>query len=627
MKSARKGKTDIIYPTKNVLIINIDGNVNLEQIIRKQYGDANLFAYDEDIDTINEVIGNLSSMETLPDIDKEKIQIEVRQYLPEFYCKNQQYFEELKSEFGINIWFYLHFQLYFHIRNILYFRSKVHQFLAHEKDRYVLTSSKILPLFGSRFEGRITQIKSVKRNENRFIPNLLGIFQYGKFLFANLKMKQVAGNTLLINNAYANILQEDQISHRVFFEMVNDYPNLIQTLIPSVKDLRNIQPSLEISRKLAKNSKSNTTSESIFLRGVTFSNVRKLLKFKAQYRHLLKQLKPHNEFDINALLINFLKSNTWVVTMNYFQFLSYRKFFRNHPGIQKMIITDENSPQTRPIWEAGRQMGVLSFAVQHGAIHEFHPAYNYKGYPDVAHILCDYALVWGQEHLNLLKRFQYPAESVNIVGQIRTDQLLQFNYQKVNAWKTKNKIGESKIICYASQPQRDSRYREKVLLDVANACLTSDHYLLIRPHPREKEEDFAILRSISGLSYQVDKASDLYFHFALSDALITCFSTVGGEFAIFNKPLIIVDYLKQDVQQYVKSGIGIPAHSYEQLEALMKTISNITIDQKKYDVFIQNYFNSIDGQVKNRVHAFVNNTSHSNRLEHTKGNNSLIDRK
>ena len=82
-----------------------------------------------------------------------------------------------------------------------------------------------------------------------------------------------------------------------------------------------------------------------------------------------------------------------------------------------------------------------------------------------------------------------------------------------------------------------------------------DAHLVIKLHPAEFN-DFDYYHDLarkSGCSnYQIVLQVDLYLLISLSDIVITCFSTVGAETVYFNKPLIILDHLKQDIQGYYK---------------------------------------------------------------------------
>jgi len=84
--------------------------------------------------------------------------------------------------------------------------------------------------------------------------------------------------------------------------------------------------------------------------------------------------------------------------------------------------------------------------------------------------------------------------------------------------------------------------------------------------------------------------------------LITCFSTVGTETVYFNKPLVILDHLKQDIMGYAAEGVAFHATDAVSLTKILSGITNETlkIDREKYDSFIQNYAYRIDGKVAER---------------------------
>jgi CDP-glycerol glycerophosphotransferase (TagB/SpsB family) len=89
-------------------------------------------------------------------------------------------------------------------------------------------------------------------------------------------------------------------------------------------------------------------------------------------------------------------------------------------------------------------------------------------------------------------------------------------------------------------------------------------------------------------------------HFDSSDILITAYSTVGAEYVEYYKPIIVLDYLKEDIVGYVEEGIGIPVHSGKELIAIFEQ-RKIDIDKRAYDKFITRFFHSTDGKTVDRI--------------------------
>jgi len=214
----------------------------------------------------------------------------------------------------------------------------------------------------------------------------------------------------------------------------------------------------------------------------------------------------------------------------------------------------------------------------------------------------DLTMVWGKSGKQfLLDKGNYPNGSVMEAGQIRTDVIPDLLKRE-----QKSK-GKAPLVVFASQPQRDPGLRWQAAYDVFSAVSRMEGCrLILRLHPREFNDE-SYYRSIAekaGCSgYITDIRSDLYELIASCDLLITCFSTVGTETFFFNKPLIVLDHLKQDIQGYVREGVAFRATGADELHGLIRDILNgtRTIDPEKYRMFIENYAYRIDGKVAERV--------------------------
>ena len=84
--------------------------------------------------------------------------------------------------------------------------------------------------------------------------------------------------------------------------------------------------------------------------------------------------------------------------------------------------------------------------------------------------------------------------------------------------------------------------------------------------------------------------------------MITCYSTVGAETAYFHKPLIILDYLKEDVNGYVRDGIAFQASTFEEMKDLVTAIrKGQRIPTENYEEYVQKCAHSVDGKVASRI--------------------------
>jgi CDP-glycerol glycerophosphotransferase (TagB/SpsB family) len=281
-----------------------------------------------------------------------------------------------------------------------------------------------------------------------------------------------------------------------------------------------------------------------------------------------------------------------------FRYFAARKYFAKS-AIKAVIAGDENSPLTKSILDAARFYGIRIIGLQHGNMHDLHPAYLNTPNDRLNHIMPDLTLTWGKYWEQfLIEKGNYPVDSVVSVGQIRTDiipVLLKAQNQK--------QANPTEVILFASQPQRDPELRYQAAFDVFKAASKLPNTrLLVKLHPREFADSgyySAIATEAGCKNYTIDKTSDLYHLIASCDVLITCFSTVGTETVYFYKPLIILDHLKQDIQGYAAEGVAFQATDADSLASILSGIFRgaLRVDRTKYDSFIMKYAYKIDGMV------------------------------
>ena len=110
-----------------------------------------------------------------------------------------------------------------------------------------------------------------------------------------------------------------------------------------------------------------------------------------------------------------------------------------------------------------------------------------------------------------------------------------------------------------------------------------------------------------GKNYEIIYYIDLYFLISTCNILITSFSTVGTETIYFSKPLIILDPLKQDIQNYHKEGIAFQATNSKELKNFIKNIlcDDLRISNKLYKAYIEKYVFKIDEKVSERCFTFI----------------------
>jgi hypothetical protein len=91
---------------------------------------------------------------------------------------------------------------------------------------------------------------------------------------------------------------------------------------------------------------------------------------------------------------------------------------------------------------------------------------------------------------------------------------------------------------------------------------------------------------------------------AACEMLIVAFSTVGSEFIQFNKPMIVLDYLTEDIMGWIEAKVGVQAMNIEQLiDALNSAL--VIENGPSRDQFVERLFYKNDGRGLLRIMDFL----------------------
>jgi len=361
-----------------------------------------------------------------------------------------------------------------------------------------------------------------------------------------------------------------------------------------------------------KSDRKNLNSEWVLFRGMISCKVRKELK-KVTAELASKYAEIESNLNDPIYQMVFLSIKTLHTTSKFFLFkyLAYKKFFKRY-SVKSISSIDENSLRIRAILDAAKSNKITTIGIQHGTIHELHPAYIYSKEDYQRNIVPDYTMVWGKHWSQfLIENGNYKPESLEITGQIRTDIIPKLINVKAGDYLDIPK--NSRIVVFASQPQRDPKLREQAAFDVFSSVKhLKNVQLLLKLHPAEKNDvDYYknIAKKAGCSNYQIIYNIDLYLLISISDILITCFSTVGAETVYFYKPLIILDHLKQDIQGYHKEGIAFQARNSAELKTYLEKLlsGEINFSKTAYKNYIEKYANKIDGKVADRIIDFIRN--------------------
>ena len=435
---------------------------------------------------------------------------------------------------------------------------------------------------------------------------LLGSFQHMKLKHANhiiidhtIKQKILSINTLKPKFGNYNL-------EYLFEKLGRDFIILDDVEIPKIKS----DQKFRLKAYLFNNRRKRIYGEPIIFRALFSISIWQKLKeetaiIKSQYRNIEPVLTSAED----QLILNVVRSLHNSSKYFLFKYYAYNFFFQKY-SFHSISSIDENSPRIKSVLDAAKNNNMTTFGIQHGVIHDLQPNYHFTPEDKKRNVTPDYTLVWGQLwQRKLYKQCNYPENTLINTGFIRTDIIPRL--KNTNIRNILNLKDSLHVVVFASQPISDKAMRKQVAYDVFSSLREiKESILVVKLHPAETNE-IAYYKSIAKEA-KLDEVIftseiDLYLLLSRANIVVTSFSTVGLESVFFNKPLIIIDPLKQDVQNYYKDGIAFQATDSKALLSYIRKINSgeLFLDQKKYDSYLVDQVTKIDGNVSKRCLDFI----------------------
>lgn len=486
-----------------------------------------------------------------------------------FYNRFDSYFLNLENSTGLNIWFLEHFRTNFKFIERLKIEELKKAFIAaHPEGKIVQSTANI---------SRISIGKRILKELFFIIRNSLNA------------SKRISGTVIIHNEGGTNFLAPE-----LFGELTKHFP------IFKIRSVFDLKRNLPVRSKFTDFPNSDALFSKTIFSPNTWFHVK---RFRYELDSLVAGIENQFLNSFEREVIYHIKRKKTYFTLMFLRYLSFRKLFEISK-IESIVLSDENSPQQKVIQYAARKTFVKVYAIQHGAIYNNHFGYTFGRYTQPP-ILPDVTFTWGEYYNEVLTKYGgYKTEQVKAVGSLR----------KLRTPKEVSPIfkKDSSIVLFATQPIPNATLRKQYLKDVFNCFLTLEeehnYQLILRPHPNEKDDCYFhdVANEVGFKNYLIERNVTLEEQFITSDVLITAYSTVGAEFVEYFKPIVVLDYLEEDIVDYIKEGIGIPAYCRKGLVEILRR-SKIEIDIQAYDRFITRFFFSTDGKAAERILTYIAN--------------------
>jgi len=290
--------------------------------------------------------------------------------------------------------------------------------------------------------------------------------------------------------------------------------------------------------------------------------------------------------------------------------IAKRMLNQEQPGA--LIATYETGPWTRAVIIQAARAGIPTIGLQHGALVDS-PDYMHRHITTdpiadpsgfvVPRITCVWGAAWKRE---LTKKGHYPPGAVVVTGSWRHDHLTQIAGSEY-APRMRRSLGYSdgkKVVLILSSGFGVLYYLRKCLEVIASRA---DLTPLIKLHPGV--DDPKPVRDMLGqLGYPETILTEGQLGQAMlpSDLVISQISTVVSEAAIFEKPVILVNfgdfpyadlYVNQGICLYVTDPADLPS-AIEKAINDQRVVAKMTAAQRE---FVSQFFFRIDGCASQRV--------------------------
>ena len=509
-----------------------------------------------------------------------------------------------------SVWHYQKFRVYFAVRNLMYFLRSAQLKFSSFEDHIWFVPSETKPL-GGLFPEVNFRIPTTKTKTRFNFGDLFSYLVLMKYRFLNQLFSAPKHPEYLVylTEKYSSVLDKSTMKtksgHHILEYLISEldgrFALLTEVLMPKPKGKSDYSFSWKQFQS-SWNEHPKVFLEGFLISGLLKKSVRKSAnKAQETIRSAYPKVRETELSLIQKLTLEVFQSLDKSSGFYLYRYFAARNYFKTS-GIKAVIAADENSPLTKSILDAAKFCGIKIIGLQHGTMHDLHPAYLYTPTDCKNRIMPDLTLTWGKYWEEfLVEKGNYPKDSVISVGQIRTD-IIPILLKEENQRKDE----PGKTIVFASQPQRDPELRYQAAFDVFKAAAKlPQSSLIVKLHPREfsdSEYYLKIAKEADCTNFILDTTSDLYQLIASCDVLITCFSTVGTETVYFHKPLIILDHLKQDIMGYVAEGVAFQASDAASLTEILSGVfsGSLQINREKYDSFIEKYAFQIDGKVAER---------------------------
>lgn len=255
-----------------------------------------------------------------------------------------------------------------------------------------------------------------------------------------------------------------------------------------------------------------------------------------------------------------------------------------------IIQVYETGPYAKAFEVAAKKLGIKTVGIQHGLFPSDTSDYMCKQIKNenfhFGNIIPDCTFVFGKYHKNLLtEKGGYPKDKVLVTGNPTLSNLDEIKHNlSRKQLLAKYRIPDKKIVLiplsfrliyHQNNPDR------LILNKVYNGLKDSDIIILVRPHPGDLL-DLQIFRKLFPASNFILSKNTIFEDLFLCDVVVvsTPASTIASEAALYEKPVILVNVVDNDMSTYDDIYQQIVKHEVAIFSSLEQLVPNINSIQK-----------------------------------------------
>lgn len=281
--------------------------------------------------------------------------------------------------------------------------------------------------------------------------------------------------------------------------------------------------------------------------------------------------------------------------------------------LQSSVVAPTGEIFENTVIEIVKKYSIPSFSIPPGTI-ESNPFYS-KWFK--SNKIC----VYGNEAMEILKKLGYNENRILVTGNPKYDYIKDFDSveSKIKLEKTLKINSKKKLVVIGMSRWHDND--EIWMSELIRFCNRSNFEIIIKTHPLYKIESQynkkkieIISQKCKGLRFSIIQDIDLPTLLSASDIVITDYSTIGIEAVLHEKPLISVNFLKENWEEEYPSrmdkyGASLHTEDYKMLERMLieiliqeKHLEKLREGRKKV---IMNYNFGNDGKAADRIYHFI----------------------